>query len=55
MRILLELEALNDQKIWTVSKRLSEQLDTFLSEGHTLLRIQRVGSGKDTRYYVIPA
>jgi len=43
------------EKIWTVSKRLSEQLDTFLSEGHTLLRIQRVASGKDTRYYVIPA
>ena len=43
------------EKIWTVSKRLSEQLDTFLSEGHTLLRIQRVGLGKETRYYVLPA
>lgn len=43
------------EKIWTVSKRVSEQLDTFLSEGHTLLKIQRVGLGRDTRYYIIPA
>ena len=43
------------EKIWTVSKRVSEQLDAFLSEGHTLLKIQRVGLGRDTRYYVIPA
>lgn len=43
------------EKIWTVSKRLSEQIDAFLSEGHTLLRIQRVGLGKETRYHIIPA
>ena len=43
------------EKIWTVSKRVSEQLDAFLGEGHTLLKIQRVGLGRDTRYYVIPA
>ena len=42
-------------KIWTVSKRVSEQLDAFLGEGHTLLKIQRVGLGRDTRYYVIRA
>ena len=43
------------EKIWAVSKRTSEQIDAFLSEGHTLLKIQRIGSGKDTRYHIMPA
>lgn len=43
------------EKIWTVSKRTSEQIDAFLSESHTLLKIQRVGLGKDTRYHILPA
>jgi hypothetical protein len=43
------------EKIWPVSKRTSEQIDAFLIEGHTLLKIQRIGSGKDTRYHIMPA
>jgi hypothetical protein len=29
---------------WTVGKRTSEQIDVFLSEGHSLLKIQRISS-----------
>src|SRR5438874_12032902 len=43
------------EKYWTVSKRTSEQIDAFLSEGHDLLKIQRFGLGKDTRYHIIPS
>ena len=45
----------DQEKIWTVSKRVSEQLDAFLSEGNTLLGIQRVGLGRDTRYHILSA
>ena len=45
----------SQEKYWTVSKRTSEQIDAFLSEGHDLLKIQRFGSGKDTRYQIIPS
>jgi hypothetical protein len=41
------------EKYWTVSKRTSEQIDAFLSEGHNLLKIQRAGLGKDTRYHIM--
>jgi hypothetical protein len=40
---------------WTVSKRTSEQIDVFLSEGHSLLKIQRISSGKETRYNIMSA
>lgn len=40
---------------WTVSKRTSEQIDVFLSEGHSLLKIQRISSGKETRYNIMPS
>ena len=43
------------EKYWTVSKRTSEQIDAFLGEGHNLLKIQRFGLGKDTRYHIIPS
>lgn len=43
------------ERPWPVSKRTSEQIDVFLSEGHNLLKIQRLGSGKDTRYNIFPA
>jgi hypothetical protein len=43
------------EKYWTVSKRTSEQIDAFLSGGHDLLKIQRFGLGKDTRYHIIPS
>jgi len=45
----------SQEKIWPVSKRASEQIDAFLIEGHTLLKIQRIGSGKETRYHIMPA
>jgi len=40
---------------WTLSKRTSEQIDAYLSEGHILLKVQRIGSGKETRYNIMPA
>jgi len=43
------------ERVWPVGKTISEQIDAFLSEGHTLLRIQRVGLDKETRYHIIPA
>jgi hypothetical protein len=43
------------EKYWSVGKRVSEQIDAFLSEGHNLLKIQRLGTGKDTRYNIFPA
>jgi hypothetical protein len=43
------------EKYWTASKRTSEQIDAYLSEGHSLLKIQRIGSGIDTRYNIMPA
>lgn len=38
------------ERFLTVSKRTSEEIDAYLVEGKTLLRIQRFGTGKDTRY-----
>jgi hypothetical protein len=43
------------EKCLEVGKRTSEDIDGYLIEGHTLLKIQRFGSGKDTRYHVTPA
>jgi hypothetical protein len=44
------------QEKWLeVGKRTSEDIDGYLREGHTLLKIQRFGLGKDTRYHVTPA
>ena len=45
----------NQKKYLTVGKQTSEDIDSNLSEGHTLVKIQRFGLGKDTRYHVIPA
>jgi hypothetical protein len=45
----------NQEKFLEVGKRTSEDIDAYLSEGKTLLKIQRFGLGKDTRYHVIPA
>jgi hypothetical protein len=45
----------NQEKYLTVGKRTSEEVDSYLMEGHNLLKIQRFGLGKDTRYHVIPA
>jgi hypothetical protein len=38
-----------------VGKRTSEEIDSFLIEGTTKLKVQRFGSGIDTIYHVIPA
>jgi hypothetical protein len=43
------------ERYWTASKTTSEQIDAYLSEGHTLLKIQRIGLGKETRYNIMPA
>jgi hypothetical protein len=43
------------EKCLEVGKRTSEDIDGYLREGQTLMRIQRFGLGKDTRYHVTPA
>jgi hypothetical protein len=45
----------NQEKYLTVGKRTSEEIDTYLTERHNILKIQRFGLGKDTRYHVTPA
>jgi hypothetical protein len=45
----------NQEKYLEVGKRTSEEIDSFLMEGTTKLKVQRFGSGIDTRYHVIPA
>jgi hypothetical protein len=48
-------EGSDQEKYFEVSKRTSEDIDTFLMEGHTKLKINRSGSGVDTRYLIVPA
>ena len=43
------------ERYWPVGKRVSELIDAILSEGHKLLKVQRLGAGKDTRYNIFPA
>jgi hypothetical protein len=45
---------LGKERYWTANKITSEQIDAYLSEGHTLLKIHRIGSGTDTRYNIMP-
>jgi hypothetical protein len=40
------------EKYLEVGKRTSEEIDGYLVQGHTSLKIQRFGLGKDTRYHV---
>jgi hypothetical protein len=42
----------NQEKYLDVGKRVSEEIDEYLSEGNTSLKIQRSGLGIDTRYRV---
>ena len=42
----------DQEKYLEVGKRTSEDIDSFLGEGATRLRVQRFGSGTDTRYHV---
>jgi hypothetical protein len=44
----------DQEKYFEVSKRTSEDIDTFLMEGHIRLKITRSGSGVDTRYLIVP-
>jgi hypothetical protein len=43
------------ERLWTANKITSEQIDAYLNEGQTLLKIQRIGSGTDTRYNIMAA
>ena len=55
---MLELVIPNNgsqEKCLEVGKRTSEDIDSHLSEGHTLLKIQRFGLGTDTRYHILAA
>lgn len=45
----------NQEKVLEVGKRTSQEIDSHLSKGRTLLMVQRFGLGLDTRYHVIPA
>lgn len=43
------------EKYITFSKRNSAQVDTMLSEGQSILKVHRIGAGKDTQYMFTPA
>jgi hypothetical protein len=45
----------DQEKYLEVGKRTSEDIDSFLMEGATKLKVQRFGSGTDTRYHIIAA
>jgi hypothetical protein len=51
---VIEEDSGDQEKYFEVSKRTSEDIDTFLMEGHTKLKINRSGSGVDTRYLIVP-
>jgi hypothetical protein len=42
-------------KFFTVSKRNSALIDTYLTEGQRILKIHRIGAGKETQYAITPA
>jgi hypothetical protein len=42
-------------KYFTVRKRNSALIDTYLTEGQSILKIHRIGAGKDTQYAITPA
>jgi hypothetical protein len=45
----------NQEKFLEVGKRTSQEIDSHLVEGRSLLMVQRFGLGLDTRYHIIPA
>jgi hypothetical protein len=53
--VMEEGSSTNQEKYLEVGKRTSEEIDSFLIEGTTKLKVQRFGSGIDTRYRVIPS
>jgi hypothetical protein len=44
----------DEEKCLEVGKSTSEDIDAFLMEGATKLKVQRFGTSTDTRYHVIP-
>jgi hypothetical protein len=44
-----------EEKYFTVGKRSSALIDACLIEGHSILKIHRIGAGKDTQYIPTPA
>ena len=45
----------NQEKVLEVGKYTSQEIDSHLGEGRTLLMVQRFGLGLDTRYHIVPA
>jgi hypothetical protein len=43
------------EKYFTVSKRNSAMIDAYLTEGQSILKIHRIGAGKETQYLITPA
>jgi len=43
------------EKFFTASKSDSVQIDTHLAEGKTILKVDRIGAGKNTLYIIRPA
>jgi hypothetical protein len=43
------------EKYFTVGKRNSAVIDTYLAEAKSILKIHRIGAGKDTQYLITPA
>ena len=50
--VIEEGSSTDQEKYLEVGKRTSEDIDAFLMEEATRLRVQRFGSGTDTRYHV---
>jgi hypothetical protein len=48
-------EGSDQERYLEVGKRTSEDIDSFLKEGASKLKVQRFGSGTDTRYHIIAA
>jgi hypothetical protein len=53
--VMEEGSSTNQEKYLEVGKRTSEEIGSFHEEGTTKLKVQRFGSGIDTRYHVIPS
>ena len=52
---VIEEGGTDQEKYLGVGKRTSEDIDAFLMEGATRLKVQRFGAGTDTRYHVTSA
>jgi|SRR5215216_6918701 hypothetical protein len=55
MRYTVIEEGISQEKYLEVGKRTSEDIDSFLLEGVSNLKVQRFGSGTDTRYHILAA